>query len=108
MEVILHHMGARMVPTVRQICKLYALSGSPMRSMGAAGAIWEPYGSPVGYTGGGWDHMGANCAICEPSAQYRMRMAYGSNVVPYGRQMAPYGRQMGLIGSSVHSMGPIL
>jgi hypothetical protein len=58
----LHHMGAKMVPTVRQICELYALSGSHVRCMGAVGAVWEPYGSPVGHTGGGCHHMGARCA----------------------------------------------
>jgi hypothetical protein len=79
--------------------------GSHMHCMGAAGTIWEPYGSPVGHTGGGWHHMGAKAPY--GSQLYHTGGAYGSHVAPYGRQMAPFGRQMALYGSSMHSMGPI-
>jgi hypothetical protein len=66
MGAILCHMGAKMVPTVRQICELFAPYGSHMYCMGAAGTIWEPCGSPVGHMGGGWHHMGAKRTIWGP------------------------------------------
>jgi hypothetical protein len=177
MGAILHHTGAKMVPTVRQTCKLYVLYGaiwavwellvlywSHMEALWAIrevdGTIWESNAPYRGHMGaictaqevdGLWEPCGAiwetdgiiweaKEAIWEQCAQYGAHMVvvslcgsrvhckgavctiwvpcmpYGSHMVHNGRQChtgaagvlwEPYGSRVGRIGDGWHHMGPV-
>jgi hypothetical protein len=91
MEAVLHHMGAKTEPTVRQICELYALSGSHLHCTGGGwlmGAMWCHMGDRSHAIGGRWGYMGEACTVWGP---------YCSGVTVW--------ESCALYGSYVHRMG---
>jgi hypothetical protein len=127
MGAIAAHMGAKMVPTVRQICKLYAPYGSHIRCMGATGTVWEPYGplwavrevvgtiwEPHAPYGG---HMGASCTmrgvdgLWEPCvAMWETDGTIWEADGAIWEERAQYGGHTVVVspgGNCVHSMGSV-